>query len=301
LPEGYRAISPDNRGYGEAELDTKIDATRGLRDFSDDLRALLDYLQIEKAHFVGHSLGGNILWQFMMDYPQRMLSVTQVAPGSPYGFGCTKDVNGTPCWDDFAGSGAGLINPELVKRIQNDDRTRESMFSPLNVFRNVVVKPPFIAEHEDALVSGLLSTHIGERDYPGDATPSSNYPFSAPGVWGANNALSPKYNRHVDQLSAITPKPPVLWLRGADDGVVSDAAGSDAGVLGMAGYLPNYPGADVYPPQPMLQQIRAVLDRYTEAGGTYTEAIITDCGHSPYIEKPDEFNSIFHKHIGVNN
>ena len=39
LPEGYRAIAPDMRGYGWTEA-KPIDATRGYRDWSDDLAAL---------------------------------------------------------------------------------------------------------------------------------------------------------------------------------------------------------------------------------------------------------------------
>ncbi|NJL56043.1 alpha/beta hydrolase [bacterium] len=110
LPTGYRGIAPDQRGYGEADSAAKTDATRGLGDLADDAIALLDHLNIDKAHIVGHSMGGSVVWWLMRRYPQRILTVTQVAPGSPYGFGGTKDVMGTPCHEDFAGSGAGLIN-----------------------------------------------------------------------------------------------------------------------------------------------------------------------------------------------
>jgi len=40
LPDGFRAIAPDLRGYGETE-DLLIDATRGCGDWVDDLLALL--------------------------------------------------------------------------------------------------------------------------------------------------------------------------------------------------------------------------------------------------------------------
>src|SRR5215470_19612743 len=40
LPSGYRGIAPDQRGYGDADRSKKIDATRGLRDLSDDAAAL---------------------------------------------------------------------------------------------------------------------------------------------------------------------------------------------------------------------------------------------------------------------
>ena len=80
--------------------------------------------------------------------------------------------------------------------------------------------------------------------------------------------------------------------------VVSDSAASDPGFLGMAGLIPDYPGPEVFPPQPMLGQIRAVLDQYAAAGGSYQEVVIEDAGHLPFIEKPDEFNRAFHEHLG---
>src|SRR5687768_6758251 len=65
LPANYRGIAPDLRGYGDAGKSEKIDATRGMMDWVDDLAALMDTLNIQKAHFVGHSLGGAILFGCM--------------------------------------------------------------------------------------------------------------------------------------------------------------------------------------------------------------------------------------------
>jgi pimeloyl-ACP methyl ester carboxylesterase len=39
--------------------------------------------------------------------------------------------------------------------------------------------------------------------------------------------------------------------------------------------------------------MRAVLDRYRTGGGAYEEVIVSDCGHSPHIEKPEEFRKTF--------
>ena len=35
-----------------------------------------------------------------------------------------------------------------------------------------------------------------------------------------------------------------------------------------------------------------VLDRYAANGGTYREEVLTDCGHSPHIERPDDFRRL---------
>ena len=220
-----------------------------------------------------------------------------VDTGSPYGFGATKDVDGTPCYPDFAGSGGGLTNPELAKRIKEGDRTTESPFSPRSAIRTLLVKPPFIPAREDELVDSLNSTHIGEQDVPGDAEKSPNWPFVAPGRWGATNATSPKYAVSVEKILASEPKTKVLWIRGADDLVVSESAASDPGFLGKMGLIPGWPGDDVFPAQPMVSQTRAVLEKYAASGGSYEEVVIEDAGHLPFIEKPDEFNGAFHAHI----
>ncbi|MBX3080649.1 MAG: alpha/beta hydrolase [Anaerolineae bacterium] len=297
LPAKYRAIAPDQRGYGDADPNKKIDATRGMGDFSDDLAALFDTLNIQQAHVVGHSLGGSVVWQFMIDYAPRILTVTVAAPGSPYGFCGSKGVDGIPCYDDFAGSGGGIVNPEFAKLMKAGERGTESQTAPRTVMNNFYWKPPFKSDREEELLTSLMSEHIGDREYPGDLTPSANWPNVAPGVWGPANALSPKYAGDVSRIYNISPKPPVLWIRGKDDQIVSDTSLFDLGFLGSIGAIPGWPGADVFPPQPMVGQVRAMLDKYKAAGGEYQEIVFDECGHTPYIEKPNEFNAAFHQHI----
>ena len=301
LPDAYRGIAPDQRGYGDADREKKVDATRGMRDLSDDLVALLDHLNIEKAHVVGHSAGGSVIWNLMMDAPERILSVTAVNPGSPFGFGGTKDAQGTMCYDDGAGSGGGIVNPAFTKAIADGDRSSDNpQASPRIVMNSFYWKPPFVPEREEDLLSSVLSEHIGDKEYPGDMTPSENWPNVAPGAFGPANGLSPKYVGDVSQLYRIDPKPTVLWVRGSDDQIVSDTSLFDMGTLGSMGAVPGWPGADVFPPQPMVSQTRYVLEQYAEAGGTFEESVIADTGHTPFIEKPDEFNAVFHKHLEAN-
>ncbi len=298
LPPGYRGIAPDQRGYGDADRSKKIDATRGMGDLADDAQALLDTLGIDKAHLIAHSLGGSVVWQLMIDAPERILTVTQACPGSPYGFGGTKDVNGTLCHADGAGSGGGVVNPAFAQAIADGDRSSDNpQASPRIVMNSFYWKPPFIPAREEELLSSVLSEHIGQQEYPGDFVASPNWPGAAPGKFGPANALSPLYCGDVSRLYAIDPKPPVLWIRGSDDQIVSDTSLFDVGTLGALGAIPGYPGADVFPSQPMVSQTRAVLDKYQAAGGSYREVVIEGTAHSPYIEKPEEFNRLFHAHI----
>ena len=297
LPDGFRGIAPDQRGFGESDQEKKIDATRGMGDLADDAVALLHHLGYEQVHVVGNSFGGMVVWNLLGTYPGRLMTVTVSDPGSPFGFGATRDETGTPTTPDFAGSGGGLSNPELIKRLKEGDLSTESPFSARNALRTLLVKPSFIPTREDELVQSMVSTHIGEKDVPGDSVQSPNWPHMAPGEWGASNATSPKYQMDVEKIMNTSPKPAVLWIRGSDDLAVSDTAASDPGYLGRLGVLPGWPGEDEYPPQPMIGQIRAFLDRYADAGGSYKEIVIADAGHVPFIEKPDEFNQAFHAHL----
>ncbi len=294
LPEGFYGIAPDQRGFGDADPKAKVDSTQGLGDLAVDALALMDILGFQSFHVVGNSLGGNVAWQMMVKAPQRLLTVTQVAPGSPYGFGGTKDVKGTPSWPDYAGTGGGLVNPELVKRVMEGDRSTESQFSPRAAMRALIFKPPFIPAREEDLLTSMLSEHMGPEDQPGDFVPSPNWPFVGPGVNGITNAISGKYHLDIGKLVTIQPKPKILWIRGSHDLIVSNTAASDMGTLGMMGFIPGWPGKDVFPPQPMIDQIRDVLEQYAANGGWYKEIIMQDVGHGPFIEKPEEFNQLLH-------
>lgn len=120
-------------------------------------------------------------------------------------------------------------------------------------------------ELEDAYVDALLQTETGDDYYPGDATTSEHWPGVAPDAGGTNNALSPKY-LDLTGLVDLDPAPPILWLRGAEDRIVSDSSFFDAEYLVKIGELPNWPGAEVYPLQPMVTQTRDVFEVFVDGG-----------------------------------
>lgn len=296
LPAGFRGIAPDLRGYGDTE-DKLIDATRGVGNFVDDLLGLLDALKVEKTYVVGHSMGGAIIFGLLPAASDRFLGVTLVDPGSPFGFGGSKDVQGTPCYDDFAGSGGGVVNPEFTKLMAAGDRSMDNpQASPRIVMNSFYWKPPFKPAREEDLLTSLLTEKVGNQKYPGDFVPSDNWPNVAPGKFGPINALSPKYvGDSVKNFITSSNKPPILWVRGDSDQIVGDNSLFDFGTLGMLGAVPGWPGAEVYPPQPMVGQTRYVLDQYKANGGSYEEVVIAEAGHSPYIEHPEEFMAEFGK------
>ncbi len=296
LPEGFWALAPDMRGYGDSER-LPVDATLGLSDMVEDVRSLVEEMGLGKHHIVGHSMGGGIVMKYSIGHAADILSITLVDTMSPYGYSGSKDVQGTPCHEDGAPAGAAGVNPDFVRLMAAKERGTENPMSPRNVMRQFYFKPPFVPEREEDLLHSMLSLWVCEDCYPGDSALSAHWPGAAPGKRGIVNAFSRKYF-DASAIVDIQPKPPILWIRGVADLVVSDNAMWDIAALGAMGFVPGWPGADDCPAQPMLQQIRAVLDQYQANGGSYREEVILDAGHCPFIEKPEEFNALFHGFLG---
>ena len=297
---GARPLAVDLRGFGGTEP-LPVDARRGVRDWSDDLLALVDALGLGRVHLVGWSMGGGVVLQFLLDAPQRVASVTLVAPVSPFGFGGTTGADGRLVDPAGAGSGAGTANLDFVAALAAGDTTADSPASPRSVLRAFYVAPaalPLDPQAEEVFVASMNSTRTGVDHYPGDAVQVGAWPGVAPGGRGVLNTMAPT----VLDLSGIVDlpgKPPVLWVRGDADQIVSDTSAFDLAFLGSIGAVPGWPGAEVFPPQPMVTQTRAVLDRYAAAGGSYRELVLADVGHSPHVERPQEFVVALLEHLGV--
>ncbi len=284
LPSEFDVYAPDLRGFGLSE--TKgVDASRGVRDFSDDVFAFAKEMGLEKASYLGWSLGGGVVMQLTIDHPENVEKLILQAPVSPYGFGGT-DLHGN-LLNGGAGTGGGSANPDFIKAIAEKDFGDAEQTSPRNILRGVYVADASFVEHEDLLVSSMLTTVTGEENYPGNSSASEHWPNTGPANTGVLNSLAPN-NFNTSGITEINPKPEILWIRGDSDAIVSDASLFDLNQLGALGAVPGWPGADVSPPQQMITQTRNVLDDYEKAGGTYSELVLTGCGHSPHLEREQD-------------
>jgi pimeloyl-ACP methyl ester carboxylesterase len=295
LPTDVRALAIDLRGFGDSET-LPVDATRGLADFSDDVASVLSELGVPRAHFVGWSMGGGVLLQLLLDNQSLIESLTLIAPVSPYGFGGTTGSDGRMLTEDGAGTGGGGANPDFIARLEAHDTSDESPTSPRNVYRGTYVKNYVGLPYEDIWIESMLSTKTGPDNYPGDSVPSESWPGFAAGGRGILNTMAPT-NFNVSSIVDVAEKPPILWIHGADDAIVGNASLFDLHTLGALGAIPGWPGADVAPSQPMIDQTRAVFDRYAENGGSYREVELPNCGHSPHLEYPELFADALHPHI----
>ncbi len=74
---GFRAIAPDQRGYGLTDAPEGAE-NYSMRHLTGDLVGMLDALGIEKAVFCGHDWGGMVVWQMALLHPERVAGVIGV-------------------------------------------------------------------------------------------------------------------------------------------------------------------------------------------------------------------------------
>jgi len=68
---GFRAIAPDQRGYGQSDVPADVRDYR-IEALIADIHDLLDALELDSATFVGHDWGALVLWQMAMRAPERI-------------------------------------------------------------------------------------------------------------------------------------------------------------------------------------------------------------------------------------
>ena len=81
LSKHFKVIRFDNRGAGKSD---RPETEYTMEIFADDIKNLMDHLGIEKANVCGWSLGGMIVQNFVLKYPNKVNKVILV--NTNYGF-----------------------------------------------------------------------------------------------------------------------------------------------------------------------------------------------------------------------
>ncbi|HMK54001.1 MAG TPA: alpha/beta fold hydrolase [Methanobacteriaceae archaeon] len=76
LNDYYHVLAPDIRGSGQS---SKTAGPYSVELFSHDIFKFLETLDIDQAHFIGHSMGGAILLQLALDHPEKVRSLTLIS------------------------------------------------------------------------------------------------------------------------------------------------------------------------------------------------------------------------------
>jgi pimeloyl-ACP methyl ester carboxylesterase len=79
---GFRVVAPDLRGFGASDKPAEVSDYRIGRSVAD-MVAVLDALEIERAHVVGHDFGAGLAWALALMAPQRVDRLVVMSVGHP--------------------------------------------------------------------------------------------------------------------------------------------------------------------------------------------------------------------------
>lgn len=82
LSESARIITVDLRGHGESPAPA---GEYAMTDLADDVLALMDSLEIDRAHIVGLSLGGAVAQTIALEHPARLRTLTLISTAPKFG------------------------------------------------------------------------------------------------------------------------------------------------------------------------------------------------------------------------
>ncbi len=147
LPRGIRAIAVSLRGHGDSD---KPDDGYTVRDFADDVVAVLDAMEIDQSVLVGHSGSCFVTRRVALEHPERVAGL--VCEASPTSLGADDGLR------EFVHSEvlslADPIDPDFARSLVTD--TSSELVTPelLDVLVEDVLKVP--ARVWRALFSNLL-------------------------------------------------------------------------------------------------------------------------------------------------
>ena len=82
IPDGWRAVAPDLRGFGESPLPQPT--SNGMADMAGDVVDLLDHMEVGEAAVFGCSMGGYVLFELLRNAPAYVSAIGLVStrPGA---------------------------------------------------------------------------------------------------------------------------------------------------------------------------------------------------------------------------
>ena len=110
LPESICAFAITQRGHGDA---SRPASGYSIADFSADLAAFMDALDLATAVIIGHSMGSAVAQRFAIDKPERTTGLVLI--------GASSTAAGTPAarsfWDTTVSKLTDPVDPALVRQM----------------------------------------------------------------------------------------------------------------------------------------------------------------------------------------
>lgn len=214
LAERYRTVRYDLRPFGESTVPDQPYKT------TDDLLALMDALKIERAHLVGHSLGGAVAIDFALAHPARVASLVLVNSGvtgatmpadeqkeamQVFAGARESEAKAVEAWLALGLWSASRARPEVmtaIERITARNAARFSMAAP----PFAPITPPAIGRLGEIRAATLVVT--GDRDTPGNRAGSESL---AKGIAGARLVVVPGADHAI----------PIGWAKELNEAILA--------------------------------------------------------------------------------
>jgi 4,5:9,10-diseco-3-hydroxy-5,9,17-trioxoandrosta-1(10),2-diene-4-oate hydrolase len=186
LAQHFHLIVPDCPGFGQSDM-KPVDAKVPLW-WKDIMIGLMDVLVIDKAHFVGNSMGGMITLKMAMDNPERIDKMILMGPGG-----------GTPVFSTWPSP--GIIN--LVTAYEGEGITPEKVkgFISQSLFNQSLMTDDLIAQRTAAALDPRIVAQPPMRAGPGGPPEDlwrdarlTKLPHETLIVWGREDRVLPLDN-----------------------------------------------------------------------------------------------------------
>lgn len=215
---GFRAIAPEQRGYGLTSAPAAMRDYR-MSELIADIHGLLDALDLQSAAFVGHDWGALVLWHMAMLAPERIdrlaiLNIPHYPRSASDPIGLLRERFG----DDFY-----IVNFQDSDEADRAFAENTKHFFDVLMRRNIVTRKIYDRLPEERKVVSLLQAvrrvtlrgdHLltkEERDYFAAAYDRSG--FTGPINWYRNFSHNWEILEGVDQRIDI----PTLFIGAVDD------------------------------------------------------------------------------------
>ena len=256
---GYRAIAPDQRGYGKTDCPPAV-SDYSIEELIADIKGFLDTLGLASATFVGHDWGALLLWQMALMTPEQIdgLVILNI-PFLP-----RPPVNPITLFRQRFGDDFYIVNFQ-----DSDEADKAFAADPKHFFDVMMRKGQITREVFDQLPPEMKSLSLlavmdrqqsggepllsdAERDYFADAFAASG--FTGPINWYRNWKHNWESLEGFDQTVRI----PTLFIGARDDVLIS----------------PSY----IEAMKPHVSDLEIHM--------------LEPCGHWSQQERPDEVNAL---------
>lgn len=175
---GYRVIVPDLRGFGESSKPEGVDKY-GILDIAGDVVGILDALDVQRAHVVGHDWGAALAWAIAAFIPDRVDHLVALSVGHPSAFGAVGVDQRQKSWymllfqfediaeqwlsaNDFANMRAWSHHPDMdhvaIELARPGALTAALNWYRANVHPRTWIEPPLVFPQVQAPTMGVWST-----------------------------------------------------------------------------------------------------------------------------------------------